>query len=377
MAMKVHVLVHRDDVLIADLAVSRRSLTVGRTPGNDVVLNHKQVSLCHARVSVVGRRLVIEDCSLNGTFVDGERITRRSLDYEAPVVISPYTLSFSLEPEDVEGQDHVGAGARRDTRRKAKSAGQRRATPAGGGLRLSITSDPDGSTGVVGTFVRPGPVTIGRSPDNLVVLENRGVSRQHAVIRWSHEGGWGIEDLGSANGVSVNGQRVSRWYGLTDGDRVTIGPHVELAVEVGVRLSSAPPPVASPTVRSGGVRVSAAVDRRDPATHITIVRVEGFLNAYSYTDLRDVLRTALDSGACRFIVDLSNCAYCDHAGLGVLVSAQAALAGRKGAGFRLAGVSASLRDAFRLMRLDTVLAIDRTVEDAYLRLAGKNTDTSV
>ena len=46
-------------------------------------------------------------------------------------------------------------------------------------------------------------VVLGRSPLD-VVVDERGVSRQHAGIRGDSEGFW-IADLGSRNGTFVNG----------------------------------------------------------------------------------------------------------------------------------------------------------------------------
>ena len=52
-----------------------------------------------------------------------------------------------------------------------------------------------------------GMTMIGRAPLNDIVLEEPGVSRQHAGIRGDSEGYW-LADLGSRNGTFVNGERV-------------------------------------------------------------------------------------------------------------------------------------------------------------------------
>jgi pSer/pThr/pTyr-binding forkhead associated (FHA) protein len=52
-------------------------------------------------------------------------------------------------------------------------------------------------------------LTIGRSADSDIVLDNAGVSSHHAVIR-KEGGGYVIADNGSSNGVFVNGKRVDR-----------------------------------------------------------------------------------------------------------------------------------------------------------------------
>ena len=52
-----------------------------------------------------------------------------------------------------------------------------------------------------------GMLVMGRGPLNDVVLDDTGVSRQHAGIRGGTEGYW-IADLGSQNGTFVNGERL-------------------------------------------------------------------------------------------------------------------------------------------------------------------------
>jgi hypothetical protein len=64
-------------------------------------------------------------------------------------------------------------------------------------------------------------VIVGRSRDCDVVLGDPNVSRRHAELR--PEGrGWLVVDLGSTNGVKVNGRRVERAV-LEPGDRITLG----------------------------------------------------------------------------------------------------------------------------------------------------------
>ena len=64
-------------------------------------------------------------------------------------------------------------------------------------------------------------VVIGRSRDCDVVVSDPNVSRRHAELR-RDENGWHAVDLGSTNGVKVNGKRIDQ-VPLRDGDRITIG----------------------------------------------------------------------------------------------------------------------------------------------------------
>jgi pSer/pThr/pTyr-binding forkhead associated (FHA) protein len=63
--------------------------------------------------------------------------------------------------------------------------------------------------------------TIGRSRECDVVIDDPNVSRKHAEVRKTIEG-WMVVDLGSTNGVKVNGRRV-REAVLSPGDEITMG----------------------------------------------------------------------------------------------------------------------------------------------------------
>ena len=55
------------------------------------------------------------------------------------------------------------------------------------------------------------------------MLEDSNVSRHHARIAFAADGSWTIEDLGSTNGVLVNGMRVKGVATVKSGDRVDLG----------------------------------------------------------------------------------------------------------------------------------------------------------
>jgi hypothetical protein len=66
-------------------------------------------------------------------------------------------------------------------------------------------------------------VTIGRSPEAGVFLDDVTVSRDHAVL--VHRGGaWHLDDSGSLNGTYVNRRRIDS-HRLEDGDELQIGKY--------------------------------------------------------------------------------------------------------------------------------------------------------
>ena len=67
-------------------------------------------------------------------------------------------------------------------------------------------------------------VTLGRAPGNTVQLTERNVSRKHARL-FSQAGTLVVEDLHSANGILLNGQKVTEPRPLQDGDLLRIGDY--------------------------------------------------------------------------------------------------------------------------------------------------------
>ena len=64
-------------------------------------------------------------------------------------------------------------------------------------------------------------VTLGRSRECDIVVDDENVSRRHAELRRDN-GDWHVVDLGSTNGVKVNRRRVDHAR-LQHGDRITLG----------------------------------------------------------------------------------------------------------------------------------------------------------
>jgi hypothetical protein len=73
--------------------------------------------------------------------------------------------------------------------------------------------------------VRTGGVTLGRSRQCDVVLEDPNVSRRHAELR-PRGGSWVLTDLGSTNGSRVNGRALSGPTVVRPGDEIELGTAV-------------------------------------------------------------------------------------------------------------------------------------------------------
>jgi serine phosphatase RsbU (regulator of sigma subunit) len=85
--------------------------------------------------------------------------------------------------------------------------------------RLKVTL-PDGKT--LQAEIRGPSFSIGRAPHNDLVLDSLSLSRQHARISGAGKD-WNVEDSGSRNGTSVNGQPVTGTVPLQEGDEIRLG----------------------------------------------------------------------------------------------------------------------------------------------------------
>ncbi len=121
-------------------------------------------------------------------------------------------------------------------------------------------------------------ITIGRSPDNMIVLDDASVSGRHAQLQRS-EDIYRLKDLGSTNGTRVNNETIAE-VTLRIGDRLRFGK-VEARFEADL---------------SGGVQPlpEPAVIEERPAE--TSVRPGDFANASPFPrrkDGKDPIRMAI------------------------------------------------------------------------------------
>jgi pSer/pThr/pTyr-binding forkhead associated (FHA) protein len=66
-------------------------------------------------------------------------------------------------------------------------------------------------------------VTLGRDDMVDLQIQDVGISRRHAAISKTEEGGYSLEDLGSSNGTFANQKLVDQPYLLRDGDMIQLG----------------------------------------------------------------------------------------------------------------------------------------------------------
>ena len=172
-----------------------KTIKIGRSSSNDIVINEQTVSSHHAvlteQVSSAGKEYRIKDLnSTNGTFVNGKKISEE----------------VSIQPGDtIKLGNYVTSVATLLT-------GLKKDTPSG--------------------YI-PSPAeilekrTIGRTPNNDFTLPYQDVSSNHALLIKKTNGEIVIVDKNSTNGTYVNGKRVP-YASLHPGDKVLISNKYQL-----------------------------------------------------------------------------------------------------------------------------------------------------
>jgi pSer/pThr/pTyr-binding forkhead associated (FHA) protein len=112
--------------------------------------------------------------------------------------------------------------------------------------------------------------TIGRGSDNVLVIPDISVSRQHVIVQ--REGDrWVVVDQGSGNGTRLNGRGISR-QALRHGDEIAMGDTVVQFVEPGGVMARGAKPVPAdalrtqerPEITSAKAAPQSALKRRAP-----------------------------------------------------------------------------------------------------------------
>lgn len=195
-------------------------LIVGREAASaSLVLGSAAVSATHATV-MMDRMMVQDSGSTSGTYVGGARIPPNMpvpLDPNGVVAFGPIPVPVALLGQIAQAFAGAGAGAGAVMAHGQPAQG----APGGGAPRKHRT--------VIGELdlqqLQGGTISIGRTPDNKIVVPHPQVSARHAQII-NQGGSLLLEDLGSGNGTFVRGQRIARGQRVPvqNGEKVYIGP---------------------------------------------------------------------------------------------------------------------------------------------------------
>ena len=193
----------------------QRVLRVGREPGSEVMVDAPTVSRNHAEFRPAGDGWEIVDMgSTHGTWVNGQKVDRMPLAPGTTIVRFGLTEGGASANVTLEGvpaaapPDRPAAGATAAIPPAAMAATVLPSTPGapgipGGGPGLLVRTNRDDLR-----FGTHAPVRIGREPGLEVVVDDSGVSRQHALVEPRPDGWWFIDR--SNSGSYVDGERVTQ-----------------------------------------------------------------------------------------------------------------------------------------------------------------------
>lgn len=92
------IIVKFDNKIIERVVTEKKRISIGRTHENDIVLENRGVSRKHAMIEFnENAAVIIDNESLNGTFVNNRKITEELLRDEDTITIGKYSLIYHTE----------------------------------------------------------------------------------------------------------------------------------------------------------------------------------------------------------------------------------------------------------------------------------------
>ena len=89
-------------------------------------------------------------------------------------------------------------------------------------VRIAIEASPKNEPPRPPVFMEGDELVVGRT-DGDILVDDRMVSKKHAVIEWKNSTLPVLRDLGSLNGTFLNGEKIDGQVIVTDGDEIRVG----------------------------------------------------------------------------------------------------------------------------------------------------------
>jgi len=214
-----------------DYILGKPVTTVGRDELADIpFFGDSSVARLHATLHTHGYYVEIKSAGGSQVFVNGVQAPSARLNADDIIQIGRFRLKFhdkGLRRTAAVSQPQYGypsypqpSGARNPNPTMVLTPAAQ--SVQAGTLTLTITAGPHANHTV---SFPPGAVLIGRQTDcTLCLYADPAISRHHAEIALTGSG-WAIRDLGSTNGVSVNGAGCQSRM-LNVGDQISVGQSV-------------------------------------------------------------------------------------------------------------------------------------------------------
>jgi pSer/pThr/pTyr-binding forkhead associated (FHA) protein len=295
-----------------EYTVKSEPLVFGRDAASDVVVTSVDVSRRHAEIQITPEGYVLDDLSVNGTFVNGRRIGRRHVLARADVIrigtdefrfyadaAPPHSIS-GPRPVPPEGPLHTPTGATArlsDTMHGVPLAIPREPAPAppvAAALPLASLLVRSGALRGRRLPITVTTVNIGRADYNDLVIADPSVSTTHARLQ-RRDDVWVLSDLGSTNGTYVEGEPVTGETALTPGTTLRFGdvaalfePHDNAPTKPPADAAAPPPPREEAATPEEGrrpaarrpIRASAPKPSGPPLWLVSLIVIVAFIIVY-------------------------------------------------------------------------------------------------
>jgi pSer/pThr/pTyr-binding forkhead associated (FHA) protein len=200
-----------------EFSLAKSSVFVGRAATSDIVVRDARVSRTHARLEYIAIGCALVDLgSANGTYVNGVRVERANLASGDTIIVGNSTLRFEIAAPRTE-PDLTQIHSEADLEATLSQATLPMTLVNTHLARLAVHTPTK-------TWEVPliqDTLTVGRHPENDLVIDHPRVSRRHARIE-RHNEIFVIRDLQSTNGTWLGQQRIEE-HTLQNGDAIRIG----------------------------------------------------------------------------------------------------------------------------------------------------------
>ena len=226
------------DSVLKEISIGVDPASIGRSPQEDVFIDNPAVSFHHARVFSHGGVYYVQDLgSLNGTFLNGNRITQAPLTYGDVITVGKHSVRFArdqpgVKPQAAPSQPYAEENAplkltgtmvldtkmRRELQERLAKGQVGASTPSV--ARMGKLTVLKGKTREKEYLLTSPTSMIGKSKECTIKLKGWFAPKLAAMIT-RHGEAYSLSP--SIKKVSVNGVPLIARVGLNQGDLVTVG----------------------------------------------------------------------------------------------------------------------------------------------------------
>lgn len=234
------------------IPLSDGELSIGRDEANSICLTDRNVSRQHARITTRGKNVWIENVAATYGTRFNSLLLREKAEVKPGDVVMVGDYSLELLSDEVKRDNALvdpvatpGKPASAPPAPKGKSGSSDTAIVDLAQMASLMTDERPAASSTIMEAAQPRlvvesenlrglelrvsktPIVIGRTRESAdLVIDHKSISKEHARLTRQGDGSWLVLDLGSANGIKVNGEPFAK-CAISSGDRLELG-HVAL-----------------------------------------------------------------------------------------------------------------------------------------------------